>query len=237
MIVEDFTIQAAQLPFFLSLGAATIGFLCYHFLSHSSWVEEAAPLKSISRQRFLGFFFLGLLPLGLMLALSGMGWQDLGLGYKGLGKSVLYGLALGSPMVVVNLFNARNKEHLEVYPQLRAPRWTGKMAVINFGTWALYLLGYEILFRGVLFFGVKEVFGLAVSMAINVSLYSLTHIPKGWKEAVGAIPMGLFMCWLTAETGTIWAALIVHIVMAWSNEGFSLKYHPEMQLIWRWKEK
>ena len=50
------------------------------------------------------------------------------------------------------------------------------------------------------------------------------HVPKGAKEGIGAIPLGLLLCMITFRTETIWVAMIVHFVLSLANEWYSLKY-------------
>ena len=92
----------------------------------------------------------------------------------------------------------------------------------------MYLFGYEILFRGFLLFPLAEHLGVWTAIAINISLYSATHIPKGLEETIGALPLGLVLCILTLASGTIWIAFVVHVAMAWTNSFTALKFHPDI---------
>ena len=97
--------------------------------------------------------------------------------------------------------------------------------------WAAYLFGYEILFRGILLFPLVAEFGVWPAIAVNIALYSSTHIPKGLDETIGAIPLGIVLCVLTLLTGTIWIAFFVHLAMALTNSFTALKHHPEMKSV------
>ena len=123
----------------------------------------------------------------------------------------------------------KKTKNLKNYPQIRAKNWTKSILFKNLLGWTLYLFGYELLFRGILFIPLIEPLGIWVAIAINISLYSATHIPKGLDETIGAIPLGLVLCLLTAASGTIWIAFFVHVAMAWTNSLTALKYHPEIQ--------
>jgi membrane protease YdiL (CAAX protease family) len=105
------------------------------------------------------------------------------------------------------------------------------MVFWNLFSWAFYLLGYELFFRGILLFPLVAKIGLWPAIAVNIGLYSATHIPKGLNEAVGAIPLSVVLCLLSVSTGTIWIAFLVHVAMAWTNSLASLKFHPEMKII------
>ncbi|RMF23908.1 MAG: CPBP family intramembrane metalloprotease, partial [Bacteroidetes bacterium] len=133
-------------------------------------------------------------------------------------------------VVVLNFFATRSPENLAMYPQLRLREWGWGHVVGSALSWAAYLLAYEFLFRGVLLFGSLPALGPVLAVALNVSLYALVHVPKGAREAFGALPLGLVLCLLTLQSETIWLAFFVHLALAWSNEWFSLWRHPEMRL-------
>jgi membrane protease YdiL (CAAX protease family) len=74
-------------------------------------------------------------------------------------------------------------------------------------------------------------FGVWPAIAINVALYSSTHIPKGLDETIGAIPLGIVLSLLTLLTGTIWIAFFVHLTLALTNSFTALKFNPEMKSV------
>lgn len=111
---------------------------------------------------------------------------------------------------------------------MRVGHWTMKTVYLNAGGWLVYLLGYEFLFRGILFFGILPSLGLYGTIAVNTAVYSLAHLEKGPKETLGSIPLGILICLITFETGTIWAAFLIHLFMALSNEYIALYHHPDM---------
>lgn len=131
------------------------------------------------------------------------------------------------PMILAR-FVAKKPAHLAQYPQVREPVWNKKLLITDLLCWALYLLGYESFFRGVLLFGLVEYLSPWIAVMINVTIYSLVHIPKGRGEAIGAIPLGLLLCLITLTTGNFWVAFFVHLSMAWSNELFALRFHTDI---------
>jgi membrane protease YdiL (CAAX protease family) len=139
-------------------------------------------------------------------------------------------------MIPIVSGSARKPEIQEFHPQIRARIWTRKTAVIDASTWAVYLLGYETLFRGVLLFPVAEALGVWVAIAINIALYSATHIPHGKAETIAAVPFGLVLCFLTLYSGTIWIAFLVHLVNALTVSFSAMKYNPEMKYIASWRK-
>ena len=67
------------------------------------------------------------------------------------------------------------------------------------------------------------------AITITTALSTVTHIPKGSKETFGTIPMSLVLCLIVYQTGSIWACIIVHTLLAISNDYWAAFYHPRMQ--------
>ena len=227
-----------SLPLLLTLAFFSI----YWFTSKSEKIKkrfydkydhDQASFKHIFFTKYFGFISMGILPTILCLVfLPELTLADLGLTfiYKTAQFSIFWILGLSVLIIPLVYFSAKKPKNLVNYPQIRAKVWTKKMIFINALGWFLYLFGYEFLFRGVLLIPLIEPLGMWPAIAINIALYSATHIPKGLDETVGAIPLGFVLCLLTISSGTIWIAFIVHVVMAWTNTFTALKFHPEMNL-------
>ena len=227
-----------SLPLLLTLAFFSI----YWFTSKSEKIKkrfydkydhDQASFKHIFFTKYFGFISMGILPTILCLVfLPELTLADLGLTfiYKTAQFSIFWILGLSILIIPLVYFSAKKPKNLLNYPQIRAKVWTKKMVFINALGWFLYLFGYEFLFRGILLIPLIEPLGMWPAIAINIALYSATHIPKGLDETVGAIPLGFVLCLLTISSGTIWIAFIVHVVMAWTNTFTALKFHPEMNL-------
>jgi len=223
-------------PIYLAL----IGFVIFWFGSKSEKIKayyfkryehDTAWLKFIFMTKWLGFFSMGVVPLLVLLVLE----PQRGLSYYGLNfrpDTLIFNLLVttGLLLIVIPLaaFSAKKEKNLINYPQIRAKIWTKKTYRINLLGWTVYLIGYELLFRGLLLFPLVEAYGIWLAIAVNVALYSATHIPKGLDETIGAIPLGFVLCLLTLMAGNIWIAIIVHIGMAWTNSLTALKHNPEI---------
>jgi membrane protease YdiL (CAAX protease family) len=242
MIVNntDFTWQPNDINSCLPILLVVIFFSLYWYLAKSEKIKkwfhgnndpDKASVKHITYSRIIGFISMGVFPLLLCLAFM-PGAPVSAFGISIVPETALFTLTsvliLCALIVPVTWLSARKSSNLANYPQIRAQVWTRKTVLINVIGWALYLLGYEILFRGVLLFPVADSLGVWPAIAINVALYSATHIPKGLTETVGAAPLGLVLCVLTLVSGTIWIAYLVHLVMALTNSFASLKFHPDM---------
>ena len=239
----DLSWKAGDLVSFLPIILALIFFIIYWFTAASPRVKkyfydkyefDEASYRHIFFTKIFGFFSMGVFPIIIcLLFLKDFSLSDYGLVY--IEQTVMYSViwTLGLSVLVIPLvhFSARKPKNLVNYPQIRAKVWTSKMVYMNALGWFLYLFGYEFLFRGVLLFPLIEPLGVWPAIAVNIALYSATHIPKGLDETIGAIPLGLVLCLLTLSSGTIWIAFFVHVAMAWTNTFTALRFNPDTNYI------
>lgn len=78
----------------------------------------------------------------------------------------------------------------------------------------LFLVAYEFFFRGTFLPLLLLFFPKLVSVLINTLLYALVHAGSGKKEWIGSIPFGIILCMLTVETGSVWPAVWLHLLLA-----------------------
>lgn len=236
----DTTWTAETTRVFVPIVSALVFFVLYWFTAQSPKIKQRfydkydfdeASTKHIFFTKYFGFISMGILPTIVCLMMI----PDLSLADYGLAIipettifTLVWTLGLSAVIIPVASFSARKPKNLVNYPQIRAKNWTQKTYILNLLGWALYLFGYEFLFRGILFVPLIEPMGLWGAIAVNIALYSATHIPKGLDETIGAAPLGLLLCLLTVTSGTIWIAFLVHVAMAWTNSLTALKFHPEI---------
>jgi membrane protease YdiL (CAAX protease family) len=221
----------------ISLSVTLISFLIYYFAGNSDILDHKIKRKyGIKRiqefrvyfRHISGFIFLGAVPLLVVLILLPGRLTDYGLGLS-IGMNIFYYTVLISAIIILmNFFASKSATNLEKYPLIRTKNWNMKLLVLSLSGWIIYLAAYEFLFRGFLFFTCIHAFGIWPSIVINVLIYSFAHIPQGIKETAGAIPFGFLLCCFTILSGTIWPALILHIVLAVSNEWFSIYNSTEI---------
>lgn len=230
---------AVVIPILLTI----ICFVIYWFVAQSEKIKnrfylnttfDKASVNHIFFTKVFGFIFMGVVPLLVcLISLPQYSLSFYTLSFRA--DTALYSLLwiTGISALVVPLasISARKPKNLINYPQIRAKVWTNKTVFINILGWSLYLFGYELLFRGVLLMPLADQLGVWPAIAINIALYSATHIPKGLDETIGAIPLGLVLCLLTLASGTIWIAFLVHLAMALTNSFTALKYHPDIHYV------
>ena len=232
------TINKDSLEFGIGLFFSTVGFVFYYFLNQrvksgsrfQSYINPGDNSLQILFQRLLGAFIFGVLPSAFFLILSNRPMNEVGLTDYIPHETLFLTLIAGLVIIPMNYINARHPSNLKMYPQIRVPEWTLSLTILSALSWIVYLFAYELLFRGILLFSSLDLMGFWPSVILNAGIYSLVHIPKGPKEALGAIPMGILLCYLVYITGSFWVAFFIHILLALSNEWFSISHHSEISL-------
>lgn len=226
------------LEFVLALSWCTIAFLSYYFLSNSpAPMERAGPLfkrfdsqgRQVMLQRLFGVLFLGIFSSLIILVLPGVSLRDFGFHFSFLIRPPWWAYLLLPLIVGLSLVSAGATWNLAMYPQIRSKLWTPRLLFISALGWLVFLIAYEFLFRGFLLHASLNIMQPVPAIAVNVAVYAFAHMYKGPGETFGAIPLGIVLCYLTIITGNIWSAVILHSVMALSNEWFSIRAHPDMR--------
>jgi hypothetical protein len=227
----------------LGLGAVTIGFIVYYFVMASPKLEakfrqrygdEDGQANWIVFGRFWGGFWLGVPSLLLPVIFLGQSPGDYGMSFGMTSDALIITAVLCPLLIVINIFRAGKPKNLLQYPQIRKKEWTPMTFAASSLGWIVYLLGYELCFRGLLLFSCYYYFGAAgawVAIAINASIYSFAHFFKGIGETVGAIPFGIIVCVISIFTGNFMVAFLVHCSLALSNQTVAFIAHPDM----KWK--
>ena len=230
-------IVTENLRFTIAILWCVVGFGNYYFLSKNSTLnskfESACKHlddqgNQVLLQRALGLLFLGVLSVLIISLMPGKSVPEFGLSFRFSELPPWWSWLLIPLILILGYFTARTPGNLKLYPQIRANTWTPGILAVSSISWILFLIGYEFLFRGFVLFASLEIMEPVPAIALNTAVYAFAHFYKGPGETFGAIPAGILFCYLTLLTGNIWCAVILHSVMALSNEWFSLKAHPEM---------
>ena len=216
---------------------SVVGIGSYYFLSHNKSCISyfGIPCKLLDSQgsqvllqRMLGLLFLGILSALIILLLPGITLKETGLSFKFQTAPPWWSWLLIPLILITGYLAAQKPGNLKLYPQIRAQQWTRGMLAISSLSWILFLIGYEFLFRGFLLHASLGLMEPIPAIALNCAIYAFAHFYMGGVVAFGAIPVGFIFCYVSLVTGNIWCAVLLHSVMALSNEWFSLSAHPEM---------
>jgi membrane protease YdiL (CAAX protease family) len=118
----------------------------------------------------------------------------------------------------------------KISPELKLKDWYPRHLILSASVWVCYLFGYELLFRGILWFLCRSAFGFWPALIINLALYSLVHLPKGKELAVSVIPAGVIFCLLSELTGSFLPAFLIHSSIAILTEEFSIYHNPALHI-------
>ena len=184
------------------------------------WPLSGSP-RLVASHRLLAAALIGVPSTGTMIVLLGprsifeltLGGHQIG---AALGIGALAGAVLASFMAVVS----RQGSLSDRYPAMRPPHWTVRTALVNAGTWAIYLSTYEYLLRGVLLGIMSIVVGPLPALVVTVCVDALAHIPQGRLETLGSIFSATLFSLMAFATGGMIASFIAHLIMALSVDLF-----------------
>jgi len=228
-----------HLRFSIAVLWCVVGFGAYYFISHNrACVRSFGNLcrildkqgNQVLFQRIVGFLLLGIVSVLIILLLPRAGIEEYGLNFKFFSAPPWWFSLLIPVILILSYLTAKKPANLEQYPQIRAKLWTRGMIALSSISWIIFLIGYEFLFRGLVLYASLELLEPVPAIALNCALYAFAHFYKGPAETFGTIPAGILLCYLSLITGNIWCAVLLHSFMALSNEWFSLRAHPEMQI-------
>lgn len=225
------TATPEELALTVLLFAVTACYLVYHYaLDARRWMtrppEEDADgaLRALAVQRIGGALVLALPPVLLVLLWHGRSLGELGLGAPEWGPLAVYVLGLGALLTAVIRMAARKPDFGQHYPELRLPiaDWTPARVRRNRILWGIYLFGYEVLFRGVLLFGLIPFVGVWPAIAIQTAFYAAVHLPKNASECAGSAIMGTLFSLGALWSGSVLAPFLLHWIVATAGETFGL---------------
>lgn len=129
------------------------------------------------------------------------------------------------PLVVLvpgTFLASRGAAFANDYPEAPVKAWTRARWWTNAATWAVYLAGYELLFRGLCLAVLVDELGVVPGIAATTALYVLAHLPKSLAESLGSFPMGVVFAQQVLLGQSILLPWTLHCVMALSADTFAL---------------
>lgn len=152
----------------------------------------------------------------------GMRLSELGLG-RGRWRVGLVWLAVGVPLALIaGKIASANPEMRFVYPlntsvQPEIPGFV-PYALLQF----LYFGAWEVLFRGVLLFGLKDRIGAGPANALQTALSVIAHFGRPFTETFIGVPAGLVFGAVCLRVRSMWYIAIIHWVVGISLDWFIL---------------
>lgn len=237
--MTEFSWNPDILVFVIAVAWTSVGFASYYFLSGntslslkiwSAHPEFDSQAKEVIIQRLWGLLCMGIVPFLFIVLWPGLKLVDYGLDFTFLSLPPWWVLPVIAFIIIAGASAAARPGNLAIYPQIRCKQWSPGLLTISGITWIAFLLGYEFLFRGFLLFASVQIMDVWAAIALNCALYAFAHLYKGPGETFGTLPFGVLFCYLTLYTGNIWTALLIHSVLALSNEWWSIRKHANMEV-------
>jgi membrane protease YdiL (CAAX protease family) len=163
---------------------------------------------------------LGILPVAAARVLTGLSLKELGLGLGNVRAGLLL-LGAGAPLAILaGAIAAASPAMRAVYPLFPAAARQGFVtyAVVQF----LYFGAWEVLFRGVLLFGLRPKLGDGSANALQTALSVTAHFGRAINETASALMAGPLFGWLDLKLGSIWYVAILHWLVGVSMDWFIL---------------
>ena len=207
----------------------SVGYGFFFFITHSRKIrnsiqnffgEKRSVITWTLFQRGAGFICLGILPAVSVLSFSEVPLSDVGVKFEYSLSSLMWTLATGTCVLVFSFISSKKAFYYARVPKSEPTHRNMQAVLLNSGSWMLYLLAYEFLFRGVVFLTLLVKFGFVQAMVITTVLYVVVHFAKGAGETLGSLPFGVLLCLMTWQAGTIWPAFILHLILALSFDFF-----------------
>lgn len=214
-------LSSRQEPFWLLLVATAVLFVFYYlaradtigvYAAERGWYPLSEPPLGATAHFVVSAVLLGLIPVVAARWLTRSSLRDLGLGL-GRWRLGLVWLAAGVPLAwLAGWISAPSPELRAVYPL--DPTLTAEWArfLPHAFRQSFYFLAWEVLFRGVLLFGLRKHVGGTTANMIQTALSVLAHFGRPMAETLSAIPAGLLFGAIDLRVGSIWYIAIVHWV-------------------------
>jgi len=209
-------------PLWLLLIATLVLFVFYHFLRadgvgvyspRRGWTALIPP-RLDPRLHFLGSgLILGVVPAIAARRLTRFGFDELGLGL-GRWRLGLRWLAVGVPLAILaGRLSAPSPDLRAVYPLDPSLSPVALRMLAHALGQGAYFLGWEVLFRGVLLFGLRRRVGGPTANMVQTALSVLAHFGRPLPETLAAIPAGLVFGAIDLRIGSMWYLAVVHWVV------------------------
>lgn len=185
------------------------------------FVQSGTPLPA-AHHYLASAVLLGIVPVLAARWLCGFRLAELGLGL-GRWRTGVALLVVGIPLALLaGKIGSVSPPMRAVYPLYPA----ASDSLPGFASYALlqflYYGSWEVLFRGVLLFGLKERLGPGMANVLQTALSVTAHFGRPLTETFSAVPAGLVFGWLDLRMGSVWSVAIIHWLVGASLDWFVL---------------
>ncbi len=206
-------------------GISLIYPIYHYFLQAPQWrtrlaqryAGERLEIASVLAQRVIGGLWLGIAAM-LVGSLVNLTPAALGLTVGDPLRSLIWVLLPALVLLPLIARAAAQPKRHTLYPQMRLTQWSRRRQTLNALAWAAYLFGYELFFRGLCLIWLTQQFGFWPGVFASSALYAYAHLHKDAGETFGSVAMGVLFALMTLHSGSIWAALILHWLIAVTGE-------------------
>jgi len=185
------------------------------FPQAAAWLPAAPWLSGVGGHLYwfgMTALLLGLAPVvALRLLREPLGAYGLGLGRWRLGLPLCLLLLAG--MVPVVLVASRFPDFAGHYPLARGATASLRLFALYELGYALYFVGWELVFRSFLLFGLYRRIGV-LAVYVQTLPFALLHFGKPEAEAYGSILAGVALGYLALRTRSFWWGALLHAAVA-----------------------
>jgi membrane protease YdiL (CAAX protease family) len=209
---------------------AVLGLLAFYYLARADtigvsssdrgWTPMTGPSLSAWQHFLSAGILLGGFPLLVVWLATRRSPARLGLGI-GRWREGLRWLAVGVPLAILaGRLAAASPTMRAVYPlypgglERAGAFWTyAALQLLYYGAW-------EILFRGVLLFGLMDALGARASNLVQTGLSTTAHFGRALPETFMALPAGLVFGAVALRTRSVWYVALIHWTAGVSMDWF-----------------
>jgi membrane protease YdiL (CAAX protease family) len=121
--------------------------------------------------------------------------------------AVLLGRLTGDPL------RMEGRQFDAVAPQAAGPRPPGAVVGMILLGVVLAPCAEELLFRGVVYPGLRNALGPTAAVLVSAALFGLAHRPFGWTVVYASAVMGIGFALLVEGSGSLWPAVVAHMLL------------------------
>lgn len=212
------------------LSAVVLLYLYFGFAVRSRFLNRFDRTLAFLMTKVAGFVMFGVIPFILFNYMAGLTLSETGFSAGRLSQYMFLSVFMVVLIVMMTWFIAGRKKS---QPQSGTDNLhslpPSSLSVVITG-WIIYLLGYEYLFRGILWFICYGAFGFYPALVINVIIYFVAHFGQDRRILIGSVPFGVILCLGAHLSGTFLLPFILHGALAVSYEYFGSYYRPGVKV-------